>query len=223
MTRPDRIATAIKHSRKLKKDIARECGVSPSAVTQWVTGDSKSLRPENLFALAQATGVSAEWLANGTGDMESVPRDRGSNVEPVNGPLRYHEYPEISWVQAGMPVDAIELGNVEELRVHPSDALAGPKGFWLRVNGPSMTAMGGMSFAEGMIILVAPDQDVKDGNYVLAKLVDSNEPTFKQLIRDSGRTFLKALNPSFPTIELDDKWIIVGKVIDAKWPSSALA
>lgn len=69
MNRPERIAAAIKHSKKLKKVIAKECGVTGSAVTQWVTGDSKSMKPENLFALAAATGVSAEWLANGTGQM----------------------------------------------------------------------------------------------------------------------------------------------------------
>ncbi|MDH0640645.1 helix-turn-helix domain-containing protein [Pseudomonas sp. GD03860] len=69
MNRHERIALAIRHSKKLKKTIAAECGVTSSAVTQWVTGDSKSMRPENLFALAAATGVSAEWLANGTGDM----------------------------------------------------------------------------------------------------------------------------------------------------------
>lgn len=69
MNRPERIAAAIKHSKKLKKVIAEECGVTGSAVTQWITGDSKSMKPENLFALAAATGVSAEWLANGTGEM----------------------------------------------------------------------------------------------------------------------------------------------------------
>lgn len=73
MNRPERIAAAIKHSKKLKKVIAEECGVTGSAVTQWVTGDSKSMKPENLFALAAATGVSAEWLANGTGSMVDDP------------------------------------------------------------------------------------------------------------------------------------------------------
>ena len=89
MNRPERIAAAIKHSKKLKKEIARECGVTPSAVTQWVTGDSKSMKPENLFALAEATGVSAEWLANGTGGMTKETSGFDANVEPVSGPVSY--------------------------------------------------------------------------------------------------------------------------------------
>ena len=202
MNRPERIAAAIKHSKKLKKEIARECGVTPSAVTQWVTGDSKSMKPENLFALAEATGVSAEWLANGTGGMTKETSGFDANVEPVSGPVRYYEYPEISWVQAGMPMEAVEISNVASCEVHPSDAWAGPNGFWLKVKGPSMTSSNGMSFPEGMVILVAPGFDVESSQFVVAKMVDTNEATFKQFIWDSGRAFLKPLNPSFPTVEM---------------------
>lgn len=222
MNRPERIAKAIKHSKKLKKDIARECGVTPSAVTQWITGDSKSMRPENLFALAQATGVSAEWLANGTGEMIAATSGFDANVEPASGPFRYYEYPEISWVQAGMPVEAVEISNVASCEVHPSDAWAGPNGFWLKVKGPSMTSPNGMSFPEGMVILVAPGFDVESSQFVVAKMTDTNEATFKQFIWDSGRAFLKPLNPSFPTVEMDGEWVLVGRVVDAKWPRSAL-
>jgi len=124
MTRPERIAQAIKHSNKLKKDIARECGVSPSAVTQWITGDSKSMKPENLFALAAATGVSAEWLANGSGGMTIETSGFDANVEPASGPTRYYDYPEISWVQAGTATEALDLSNLAQCEVHPSDAWA---------------------------------------------------------------------------------------------------
>lgn len=67
MERHQRIARAIDASGKMKKTIADECGVRPSAVTQWSDGSSKSLKPENLYALAKATGFSAKWLAIGEG------------------------------------------------------------------------------------------------------------------------------------------------------------
>lgn len=222
MNRPDRIALAIKHSKKMKKEIARECGVTPSAVTQWITGDSKGMKPENLFALAQATGVSAEWLANGSGGMTKETSGFDANVESTSGPVRYYEYPEISWVQAGMPMEACEISNVTSSEVHPSDAWAGSNGFWLKVRGPSMTSLNGMSFSEGMVILVAPGFDVDSGQYCVARLVESNEATFKQFIWDSGRAYLKPLNPAFPTVEVDNTWTVVGRVVDAKWPRSSL-
>lgn len=220
MSRHDRIAQAIKHSKKLKKDIAALCGVSASAVTQWVNGDSKGLKPENLFALAKATGVSAEWLANGTGEMVAATSDHFSNVEMALQPSRSFSYPEISWVQAGAATEAIELSNIAACEMHSSDAWAGPNGFWLKVMGPSMTSQAGPSFPEGFLILIAPDKEPENGQFVVAKLVDTNEATFKQLIRDAGEVYLKPLNPSFPTIPVDDAWVVVGTVVDGKMPKS---
>lgn len=67
MERHERIAKAITVSGKKKGEIAVECGVAPSAVTQWISGESKSLKPENLFALADATGFNARWIGIGKG------------------------------------------------------------------------------------------------------------------------------------------------------------
>lgn len=75
MERHDRIAKAVMVSGKKKGEIATECGVAPSSVTQWISGESKSLKPENLFALAKATGFNAMWLAIGEGEeREEEPR-----------------------------------------------------------------------------------------------------------------------------------------------------
>ena len=160
-------------------------------------------------------------MAGGVGISMSHAFD--ANVETATGPSRYYEYPEVSWVQAGVACEAMDLFNVGDFEaVHPSDAWAGPNGFWLKVRGPSMTSTNGMSFSEGMIILVAPGGDVESGQYVVAKLIDTNEATFKQLIRDAGKAYLKPLNPAFPTVEVDNTWTVVGRVVDAKWPRSAL-
>jgi predicted transcriptional regulator len=63
--RHDRIAWAIERSGRSKSAIAAACHVSPPSVSQWLSGVTTSLKPENLFALADATGVCARWLAVG--------------------------------------------------------------------------------------------------------------------------------------------------------------
>lgn len=73
MKRHERISKAIEASGKLKSTIAKECDVRPSAVTQWIDGTSKSLKPENLYALARATGFRAEWIAIGEGPEKIEP------------------------------------------------------------------------------------------------------------------------------------------------------
>lgn len=66
-SRADRIQWAIQRSGKAKKTIATECGVTPASVSQWLSGETKALRPDSLFALAKATGVDPEWLGTGFG------------------------------------------------------------------------------------------------------------------------------------------------------------
>lgn len=216
MTRPERIAAAIKHSKKLKKVIAQECGVTGSAVTQWVTGDSKSMKPENLFALAASTGVSAEWLANGTGSMlVEEPRER-SNVSMIEQPNMMFRYPVISWVAAGAWSEAVEPfppGFSDRYEMSEYDS-KGPA-FWLEVKGDSMTSINGQSVPEGTFILVDTEADVQSGKLVIAKLADSNEATFKKLVEDGGRRFLKPLNPAYPIEMCADGCKIVGVVVRA--------
>lgn len=201
-----------------ENQLGKRAGVPQPTINRILSGESASPRTPTIAKLARALKVTPEWLMYGTGE-EAF----DSNVESAPGPNRYYEYPEISWVQAGVAAEAMDLFNVGDFEtMHPSDAWAGPNGFWLKVRGPSMTSTNGMSFSEGMLILVAPGGDVENGQYVVAKLIDTNEATFKQFIWDSGRAYLKPLNPAFPTVEVDNTWTVVGRVVDAKWPRSVL-
>lgn len=201
-----------------ESELGRKSGVPQPTINRILSGESSSPRKPTVEKIARVLRVSPDWLMFGTGEDKF-----DANVEPATGPSRYYEYPEISWVQAGVACEAMDLFNVGDFEaIHPSDAWAGPNGFWLRVKGPSMTSPNGMSFSEGMIILVAPGGDVENGQYVVAKLIDTNEATFKQFIWDSGKAYLKALNPAFPTVEVDNTWTVVGRVVDAKWPRSVL-
>jgi transcriptional regulator with XRE-family HTH domain len=54
----DRIAQAVNESGMSKSAIAKACSVSPSAVTQWLSGETKAPTAESLLRLARATRVS---------------------------------------------------------------------------------------------------------------------------------------------------------------------
>lgn len=214
-----------------QEKLAHALEMNQSSVSHYLNGVNP-LNAQAAASFAKILGVDVgdfstrlakeiSEMAGGIRPLQSSGFD--SNVEPTTGPSRYYEYPEISWVQAGVAAEAMDLFNVGDFEaMHPSDAWAGPNGFWLKVKGPSMTSTNGMSFSEGMLILVAPGGDIENGQYVVAKLIDTNEATFKQFIWDSGRAYLKPLNPSFPTVEVDDTWLVVGRVVDAKWPRSVL-
>lgn len=68
-TREQRIAIAISRSGKKKGVIAQETGITAGALSQWLSGETKAMKPENLAAFANSTGVRMEWVATGGGAM----------------------------------------------------------------------------------------------------------------------------------------------------------
>lgn len=211
--------------RGLAADIARALGVTPKAAAKWLQGEAMPTQ-EKMRALAHYLRCEVDWLAFGPRPraevISSLPA--GANIAPALQPGRStYTYPEISWVQAGEAREAVDLLHTGDfVEVHTSDEWAGPNGFWLQVRGPSMTAPVGVSFPEGMLILVSPSIAPENGQFVVAKRIDGpdHEATFKQLLRDAGECYLKPLNPAFPMIAMDETWVIVGTVIDAKLPKN---
>ncbi|BBT40911.1 LexA family protein [Pseudomonas putida] len=202
--------------------LARACGIKPPSVNDWISGKTKTIEGQNLLLAAEFLGVLPKWLATGRGPIrKAAGLAEGSNVEVALQPTRSFSYPEISWVQAGAAREAVEMGNVALCPQHTSDVWAGEDAFWLKVSGDSMTpASGSPSFPEGFLILIAPDIEPRPGQFVVARMISTNEATFKQLVRDAGELYLKPLNTSYPTKLVDDTWEIVGTVVDGKMPKS---
>lgn len=209
MTMGQRIRQArLSHEPKITQQrLAKVAGVTRAAVSQWENGDTKSLEGGNLMRAAQFLGVRPNWLLTGTGSMKPTSTD-DSNVEPVE----IRRVPLISWVQAGNWSEVIGTTapeNAEDWQ--PCAEKCGPRTFALRVCGISMEP----DFHEGDIIYVDPDQEAENKKLVIAYLEDEKETTFKQLIIEGNRRFLKALNPIWPDpmIPIGCTVRIVGKVI----------
>lgn len=127
--------------------------------------------------------------------------------------------PLISWVAAGHLdeiEDHFEPGDAHEW-VEAYDSNPGPSSFALRVVGDSMTSPipGALSFPEGTVIVVDPARGCDAGDFVVAKDVISQKATFKKLVTDGGRWYLRPLNPTFPTVEIDDPHLrVIGRVVE---------
>lgn len=178
-------------------------------------------------------GISAIWILSQSGDMlapnPSSPSRKAGDADWVarepTAPYNFEfvekkrRVPLISWVQAGawsavedqfLPGEADEWADAYDTR-------PGDNSFALRVTGDSMTnpIPGDRSFPEGTIIIVDPGRSADAGDYVVAKDVDTQRATFKRLVSDGGRWYLKPLNPAYPTAEIDDPSIrVIGKVIE---------
>ncbi|HEO1670819.1 TPA: LexA family transcriptional regulator [Klebsiella aerogenes] len=187
-------------------ELAQMVGTSQQSIEQLENGKTK--RPRFLPELASVLGVSVDWLINGTSE---------SNVTYVGPNTPRGKYPLISLVSAGSWCEACEPYNLKDIdEWYDSDIHVLGDGFWLRVEGDSMTSPVGQSIPEGHIVLVDTGRDATNGSLVVAKLTDANEATFKKLVIDGGQKYLKGLNPSWPMIPINGNCKIIGVVVEAR-------
>ncbi len=187
-------------------ELAERAGTSQQAIEQLENG--KTQRPRYLPELANVLGVSVDWLVKGSGD---------ANVTYVAPHKPRQNYPLISKVQAGSWNEAVEAYTLRDIdHWYESDAHIQGQGFWLLVDGESMTSPSGLSIPEGTLVLFDTGREAVNGSLVVAKLTDSNEATFKKLIIDGAQRYLKGLNPSWPMIPINGNCRIIGVAIETK-------
>ena len=103
--------------------------------------------------------------------------------------------PLISWVQAGEWTETSRNPVPEyEAKLVPCPVRCSRRTFVLQVHGISMEPQ----FREGDLIFVDPEVAPAHGKYVVVRLDGSDETTFKQLVIEGERRYLKALNPHWP-------------------------
>lgn len=62
-----RLKKAREEAKITQQALADYIGLSRAAIAQWETGNTKNIRPENLFKAAEKLSKSAKWLALGEG------------------------------------------------------------------------------------------------------------------------------------------------------------
>lgn len=68
----DRLKRALARAQKKPAQLADACDVSPASVSDWLSGQTKNLKGDNLYGAARFLDVNAEWLATGRGSMSNA-------------------------------------------------------------------------------------------------------------------------------------------------------
>lgn len=177
-----------------------------------VRGRVKKAYPE-MFGRGGLNGLGVSEPPGVAYEVEEESVIGGGVAQPVDGQL-----PVISWETAkawkpesgAIPREKIE-GWMGAARPHS------PHAYVLTIQDNGMTAQPGSprSFQRGCKIFVdAGETDVKDGDYVVARVVASDSLVFRLYHSELGRRWLEPLNSMYEPIR--EPFIVVGKVF-GKW------
>lgn len=221
MTFQERITLAFKNEqtrravngdqRLTKTELWKAAGATSAAATHWFNG-SNGMDLDTCVKVAPLLNVNPYWLFD-----ESRPMSFSEvSMDPPNtttGPDLRGRVPLISWVQAGHWNEAVnnfQEGDADEWLTCPKSHSSST--FALRVRGVSMEP----KYRDGAIIYVDPEKSADHLSNVVVQLDDEAEATFKQLVIEGGKRFLRPLNPDWPgpkLIEINGNATIRGVVI----------
>jgi len=195
------------------RSFAKKAGVHPASISQYLTGKTEPTRP-TLIAIAEAVGVSVEWLATGRGPKHpDTP-----NEWPPDGYTIIREY-EVE-VSAGTGIDAqrgqagfsiVQKRWIDKIGAKAEDLVL------VNVTGDSMTPT--VDHGDSVIVDTSSKGTARGGVFVV-RIRD--ELLVKLVERDpiKNRMILKSSNKNYRDIEIDlnDENLdfeVVGRVVRA--------
>jgi SOS-response transcriptional repressor LexA/DNA-binding XRE family transcriptional regulator len=214
--------------------LAKLAGISQQAIQKAERSKSATSSSRFVVALARVMKVSPDWLASGMPTVmymstgSDLPSDAKTELllaalaqqkqdsltkNTAPGPDLRPPIPLISWVQAGNWTECTEPypPGVADEWVSPSTRVSACA-FALTVRGDSMEPR----FTEGETLIVDPELDARHGDFVIVRLDDAAEATFKQLVIDGPQKFLKPLNARYPVVPINGNATIVGVVVEKR-------
>lgn len=191
----------IKELRLLKdlqqKTLAEKLGVRQATVSDWETGRVDP-NPKQRAKLAKTFGVTEAELFG--------------IVSQISEDYEISKIPLISWVHANQFSQIEDIFPVGVSDTYVYSTAKGKNMFALKIKNDCMEP----EFYDGDIVIVKPNLNINNNDFVIIRDTKSNEATFKQYKKYDKQIILHPLNPKYKDIELDhsDRYEIVGKIVE---------
>lgn len=181
-TLAERLRAALERNSALSQAaLARACGVSTASVSDWCTGETKSLRSKNLRSAALYLGCSRDWLETGLGlpgwtDTQHTVEGRSTVLlaREMSHPLLYAGPTKTAQVSVK---GKLEMGDAKLFLLVTSDkqpigavdaASTSPNSFALQVVGDHLYP----AARHGSCLVVEPGNECVPGELVLTEFAD---------------------------------------------------
>lgn len=177
-----------------ESEFAKAVGATRSAVQHWERVGGATPNLAHRTRIARVIQISVASLLAGTLSAGDIAR-------------RARDLPLLLRVQSGNYTVIDNFAPGSALEMVRTTVPVNRHTYALRVRGDSMVSAVGDSFPEGSMLIVEPDMQAEEGDYVIALNTES-ETMFKQLVLVDGAYFLSPLNKRYPT-----KALGTGKII----------
>jgi phage repressor protein C with HTH and peptisase S24 domain len=216
----DRLAEAMKERKVTTSALATGVGLSYQGIRKILRNETKEMEASTCALIAKFLDIDAEWLRTGKGTMNrwSAPPQDDLEIEfagtvqfpkqiPVVGTARMGDngfYEEISGIP-GAGDGHIEISTKD------------PNAYGLRVRGQSMYP----AIRDGWYVLIEPNGQPREGEYVLLKLLDGRKMVKEFLFRRPGIVEVASVNGAerhvFDVTELESMQAVGAVVSPSKW------
>lgn len=109
-----------------QRQLALKANLRPATITRWVQGETKSIRPNDIDAVARTLKVSPDWLLTGNGQMILIeakhqPEGAAENVIPYQAPAPALDQ---ALMESAM-LAVLKLLEARKLKLSPEKTVAG--------------------------------------------------------------------------------------------------
>lgn len=195
----------LKQARISEAELARQINIPRATINRLVSGRTPDPRASTLNAIAQFFNVSVDQLlgkqplyiglnhsviATQQTSIPIIDLDKSKQWEDIISSLKPDTH--FDWIMVDPSIDEGK--------------------FAIRIHGESMWPQ----FQANTILILSPEKEAKNRDFVIAYIKKNNEMVFRQYIVEDRYKFLKAINNIFPTIQLDESDKIIGVVIQTR-------
>lgn len=115
MTLSERIRTILDETKVEATTLAKAAGVTKGTVSQWLTGDIKSIKLEYAVGIQEVYGYNAVWIVMGKGPVKAAIFDDPNPKPPPQPPRK----PRKEKSEVADPTPLTYIANVEKYRAIP--------------------------------------------------------------------------------------------------------
>lgn len=174
--------------------LARATNIGQSVIFRILSGETNNPKIETLRPIANYFEVSISQLVG---------------EQPLNLPTtpNINFVPLITLQQAPHWRDATTAPEISQYAI--TDAPISTEAFAIKTADSTMLPR----FPIGATLIIDPNLNASDGNFVIAHQTGQTVATFKQLLIDGDDRYLKPLNKEFQTVQMTNDHTIIGTMV----------